>query len=243
MRANVARLTGFGVSVWYMCSNMRSLPHAALVLALFAAQAHAEGAPAAPKASKASKVQPEAPLAPKATRISQAELPAGLKPLDTLVHALRWSDRAGDNVAAFSRTLDEKHGNARLQIELWSGKDGHGGVVRTLKDAELHCEFDLYAEFIEAALGVTDLDGDGLGELTFAYRTTCTSDVSPFTLKLFLLEQREKYAVRGYTVVDAGEGEKLGGDKTLDPALRKQPAFARHLEAVWKRIVALHPWT
>jgi hypothetical protein len=221
------------MSIWYMCPHMRSFPYATLVLALLAARAQAEPAQVAVKATQA----------PKATRIEQAELPAGLKPLGTLVHALRWSDRAGDNVAAFSRTLDEKHGNARLQIELWSAKDGHGGVVRTLKDAELHCEFDLYAEFIEAALGVTDLDGDGLGELTFAYRTTCTSDVSPFTLKLFLLEQREKYALRGSTVVDVGEGEKVGGEKKLDPALRKQPAFARHLEAVWKRIVALNPWT
>jgi hypothetical protein len=180
--------------------------------------------------------------APKTTRLGKEQLPAGLKPLSTLVVALRWSDAAGDNVAAFSRSSDEKKGDARLQVELWSGKAGQGGVVRTLKDAVLHCEFDLRAEFLEEALGVTDLDADGLGELTFAYRTTCTSDVSPFSLKLFLLEQRAKYGLRGSSIVDVGGGEKVGGEKVGDPALRKLPQFARHLEAVWLRVVALNPW-
>jgi hypothetical protein len=230
-----------------MCS-VRFFPQLALGLILLAARAQAEGAAAAPRKAggpKAGAPKAGAPRAdaPKASRITQAELPSALKPLSTLVHALRWTDRAGDNVAAFSRSVDEKQGNARLQIELWSGKDGQGGVVRTLKDAVLHCEFDLYADFIEPALGVTDLDGDGLGELTFAYRTTCTSDVSPFALKLFLLEQHEKYAVRGSSLVDVGGGEKLGGDKKLDPALRKQPLFSRHLESLWMRIVALSPWS
>lgn len=181
--------------------------------------------------------------APKTTRIDKAELPAGLKPLSTLVAALRWSDSAGDNVAVLSRSLDEKRGDARLQVELWSGKGGQGGVVRTLKEAVLRCELDLRAEFLEEALGVTDLDADGLGELTFAYRTTCAGDVSPFALKVFLLEQRAKYGLRGSSIVDVGGGEKVGGEKSADAALRKQPQFLKHLEAVWQRVVALNPWT
>lgn len=177
------------------------------------------------------------------TPVSRAQLPPQLKPLSELVRAVRWSDRAGDNVVAFSRALDEKRGDARLKVELWSAKAGRGRVLRTLKDAELGCEFDLYAEFIDAALGVTDLDADGIAELSFAYRTTCTSDVSPFALKLFLLEQGAKYALRGTTQVDTGGGELVGGDKRADPALARLPAFVRHMDQIWTRIVALNPWT
>ncbi|HEX6241553.1 MAG TPA: hypothetical protein VFZ61_11685 [Polyangiales bacterium] len=177
------------------------------------------------------------------TPITRAELPPQLRPLPELVRAVRWSDGAGDNVAAFSRARDEKRGDARLKIELWSGKAGSGRVLRTLKDAELGCEFDLYADFVDAALGLTDVDGDGIGELTFAYRTTCTSDVSPFALKLFLLEQGAKYALRGSTQVDTGGGELVGGAKRADPALAKVPAFSLQLDQIWARIVALNPWT
>jgi hypothetical protein len=180
--------------------------------------------------------------APKTTRIGKEQLPTGLKPLRTLVLALRWSDSAGDNVAAFSRSSDEKKGEARLQVELWTGTAGQGGVVRTLKDSVSRCEFDVRAEFVEEALSVTDLDADGLAELTFAYRTTCTSDVSPLSLKVFLLEQRAKYGLRGSTIVDVGGGEKVGGEKIGDPGLRNSPQFSRHLEAVWLRVVALNPW-
>ena len=176
-------------------------------------------------------------------RIPQAELPAALKPAGTLVTALRWRDKGGVHVAAFWRKLDDRKGEARLRVDVWQGDEqAHGSVVRTVKDAISQCEFDLYAEFIDEALSLTDLDGDGQAELTFAYRQTCTSDVSPFALKLIVLEQRAKYAIRGTTSVDIGGGERVGGEAQIDPALRKQPALLRHAQAVWSKIVALNPW-
>lgn len=176
--------------------------------------------------------------APAAHRLTQTELPPELRPAGQLVTALAWSDAAGENVAAFWRALDENKGRARLQVDLWSRKPGKpGALLRSVKDAVLDCEFDLVAEFVEAALGVSDLDGDGLGELTFAYRTTCTSDVSPLSLKLLVLEQRAKFIVRGSTRVDVGGGELVGGEQKPDAALKRAPKLLAHANAVWAKIV------
>jgi hypothetical protein len=175
---------------------------------------------------------------PSARRLSESELPSELRPAGQLVTALAWTDTAGENVAAFWRRLDENKGRARLQVDLWSRKPGKpGALLRSVKDAVLDCEFDLVAEFVDAALGVSDLDGDGIGELTFAYRTTCTSDVSPLSLKLLVLEQRDKFIVRGSTRVDVGGGQLVGGEKKADPALKRQPKVLAHANAVWAEIV------
>jgi hypothetical protein len=175
-------------------------------------------------------------------RLSATDLPASMKVLGTLVSAMRYQDRGGDHIVAFSRQVDEKAGSARLQVQLWTGTAGVGRITRTVKDGESGCEFDVHADFIEQALRVTDLDGDGFRELTFAYRTTCTSDVSPFNLKLLMLEQSAKYALRGTTRVNVGNGELVGGDNKADAALKKNKLFLRHAETVWNEIVALNPW-
>ena len=176
--------------------------------------------------------------APAATKLSQRELSEVMQRPDTLIDALGWRDAAGEHVAAFWQRIDARGGNARLQVDLWSGKPAKPKkLIRSIKDGVQRCEFDLVAEYVAAATGLTDLDADGIAELTFAYRTTCTSDVSPLTLKLLVLEQGAKYIVRGSTRVDVGGGELTGGEHQPDGALKKQPAFAAHAEAVWAKVV------
>jgi hypothetical protein len=155
-----------------------------------------------------------------------------------LVSALAFHDASGDNVAAFYRSLDADRNAARLEVALWTSSGARDGrMLRVVRDGVPACELDLFAEFVPEATEVTDLDGDGIGELTFAYRTSCTGDVSPMTLKLLVLEQRDKYILRGTTIVDAGDGERLGGVVRPDAALAKNPRFLAHARAVWERVV------
>lgn len=177
--------------------------------------------------------------APIMEKLGESELPAVIRSAGSeLVVAVGWRDAAGENLAAFWRRTDARRGNARLQVDLWSGNaDKPKKLVRTVKDGIQGCEFDLVAEFVAPALGLTDLDADGTAELTFAYRTTCTSDVSPLTLKLLMLEQRAKYIVRGTTRVDVGGGERMGGEHQADAALKKVAKFHAHAESVWTKIV------
>jgi len=55
----------------------------------------------------------------------------------------------------------------------------------------------------------------------------CTSDVSPLTLKLMMLEDREKYPIRGTTVVDVGGGQRYGGEKRFGEEFAGAPVAFR----------------
>ena len=59
------------------------------------------------------------------------------------------------------------------------------------------------------------------------YRLGCTGDASPVPLKLMMLENSDKYAIRGTTLVDLdkiyGGGGKLGGEKEVDASFKNAP--------------------
>jgi hypothetical protein len=168
-----------------------------------------------------------------------AALPRKLWPEGKPVTSLRWRDRNGLNIAAFS-TAEPGSRTARpdrprpvfLHVLHFVKRDGKWRLLRRVKDFVHTCGLDLTAEFIKPSLSVTDLDDDGKGELTFAYRLGCRGDVSPITLKLLLLEDGAKYILRGSTLV---QGE--GGKYRIDRSFRRAPVFLRHAKRVWKKIV------
>jgi hypothetical protein len=122
--------------------------------------------------------------------------------------------------------------------ELWRTKDW-------VKD----CPFDIFVDYVPGSLEVTDLDADGAFETLFAYRMTCASDVSPFSLKLLMHEGATKYAVRGTTRVQVsahGENESpvfAGGDMKPDDAFKRAPkAFLDHATMRFRLFADARPW-
>jgi hypothetical protein len=165
-------------------------------------------------------------------------VPTALRPPGTLQHGLRWRDRNGENLVIFSRVETPRpRASARLTVRHWL-LGARPRLLREVKDLVGGCEFDLTAKFLPASFGVTDLDGDGLGEVTFAYEQTCRSDVSPAALKLLVLENGDKYILRGETSVKVSDRERVGGGYTVDPSFRRAPkTFLPHAATVWARVV------
>ena len=95
---------------------------------------------------------------------------------------------------------------------------------------------DYIARFEPRATKLTDLDDDGYGEVTFAYRYTCTSDISPYNYKLFVLENGEKSILRGHDIVSLGR-ETLGDGKFKPAGFAGKPEFLAHAKKVWKQTV------
>jgi hypothetical protein len=103
-------------------------------------------------------------------------------------------------------------------------------------DFQHACDLDLFAGFVPGSAALTDLDGDGVAESSFLYKTACRSDVSPATLKLILHEGGRKYAIRGTTDVTAMVGPEYGrGPTSIDPALQAIPAFRAFAASRWSR--------
>lgn len=191
-----------------------------------------------------------APLAsaniPKSFRSdSSGSLPSGVKKVNGKVERwVSWQDGRGDNVAIFSQETKEKARkdgerlvSKALYVTVFSGKDGRLKRVREVRELANACLFDLTNEVRETSVGVTDLDGDGLGELTFAYVTGCRSDVSPLAMKLLVLEGADKHILRGSTRVNTGT-ESMGGEFKAEFGKKAPASFLEHASKVWAKFVA-----
>jgi hypothetical protein len=161
------------------------------------------------------------------------------------MNAATWTDRNGENRAVFSvvdtREPDDEETpggtTRRAKVELSAG----GKLLQTWTVDVPGCEFDQVGGFADAALGLTDLDGDGVGELSFANASGCVSGLQPYTLTVVMLEGRDRYVLTGTTHIDYGGGEVEGGGFEPDAAMKKSP-FLPHAESLWAKIVEQKNW-
>ena len=179
------------------------------------------------------------------TRESSGRFPAGLSPdlvantnvndsRATVNEVLRWKEGNGDALAVFMTVDGGSEGNESRDLYVTTFRQTGSTLqrIRTIKELSGACEFDLAAEFVAGSVTLTNLDGDAQGELTFGYRTTCTSDVSPSAYKVFILEGGAKYGIRGTTRVNIGNDERVGGEAKED--FKGAPAsFAGHVRRIW----------
>jgi hypothetical protein len=84
------------------------------------------------------------------------------------------------------------------------------------------CGLDVRAGFIKNSLSITDLDKDGVPEISFAYALSCKGDVSPDELKFILYEGTQKYIIRGQTTLIINK-QKTGGKKVIDKSFTDGP--------------------
>ena len=157
---------------------------------------------------------------------------------------LRFTDKAGEHVVRFGLSAERKvkgpddsifRSRELLVIHTVGKKEAWRA-----KDFVEKCEFDLTLDVVEGSIKVTDLDDDGEAEISFLYRLSCRSDVSPHTAKLLLYEGATKYALRGQSKERVGEKEFVGGDFTADPAFEQAPKpFLEFAKAQWNALVVL----
>jgi hypothetical protein len=164
-------------------------------------------------------------------------LPRGVKAKGKTVEQV-WTWQDGDlqtdGLAVFSST-DVKNGR-KIFVQLYRGKGGKLKEVRLVQDSVTCTDGDMTAAFVDGSATVTDEDTDEVSELTFAYDLNCTTDVSPATRKLILLEGKDKHALRGTSQVDIGNNEKVGGEFKADP-FKRAPELKAYAEARWKELL------
>jgi hypothetical protein len=168
-----------------------------------------------------------------------------------IVDGARWRDANGENLVVLAETgelpaagvcdSDLPCRDAEVRAYHFARNGGAWKRLWLVTDFQRTCDYDLTASFVKGSLSVTDLDHDGVGESTFLYTLTCTSDVSPSTLKLIMHEGQAKYAIRGTTDVSAiiGKSEYSGGERNVDAAFGRAHARQRsYALAQWDRFVA-----
>jgi len=164
----------------------------------------------------------------------------------TIKQFLRWTDRLGDNYLVLTETdeTETPAGAIKSKVDCADGctdKElyayhfaGKDSLLWKLNDFVKTCNFDNIAEFRNGATKITDLDKNGLAEIWIMYSMTCTSDVSPRTLKLIMYQGNKKYAIRGTSQPSPKmKDEKYGGkfipDKEFQTLPQSMKDFAQKL--------------
>jgi hypothetical protein len=191
---------------------------------------------AAPSVAGGASATSDVKVSPMKT-LAEADVPKDIKVPGKVVKAISFSDKNGENFVVFAKQTVKKKdqvNSAYLTVEHVAHPDGVRKSLRTVRDKDEDCDLDQTLEFREGALSVTDLDNDGIGEVTFAYVVSCKSDVSPDTLKLLMIENGDKYILRGSSRVDG-----VGGEYKIDPSFNAgPPAFLEHAKKQWKKVKA-----
>ncbi|MDX2086979.1 MAG: hypothetical protein SFX73_03965 [Kofleriaceae bacterium] len=178
------------------------------------------------------------------TEVSATELPAKAKPRGSLIkRVLKFTDKNGTNYIAFSTTSSEKKApdGARFQtrwlyIDHWAIAQGKAPrELLPARDFVQDCPLDMTANFVDDAFHLTDLDNDGIAEVTYGYQLACRGDVSPAAYKLLLVENGTKHILRGEAKYEISGLDPMGGTFTPEPEEKKWPAkFYAHAVALWK---------
>jgi len=156
----------------------------------------------------------------------------------------RWQDVNGMNIVFFSEVKSEKSdqefppdGARTVEFHIYHFKKSakEYELVREITDFEKDCWADNRAKLDTKNITVTDIDKNNFAELTFTYHLGCTSELSPDGLKLIMLENGKKYAIRGNTLVKYGP-ETFGGKTNIDTSFNNAPgSFLVHAKSIWEK--------
>lgn len=184
-------------------------------------------------------------------------LPKGMSMLgQEFLTGRTWTDANGENIvlASLAKTVrphdpdgyDVDFLSKHLYVEHLVRKTADEAYtrIRKIEDFEKDCQADNMLAFNEESLQITDLDKDNYKEISFVYTLGCRSDVSPDPMKLMLLENGEKYAIRGNTRSEHILRYELGEDAVLPESKDKKfdasfdkapPTFKKFANDLWNK--------
>ncbi|MFN3487505.1 MAG: M949_RS01915 family surface polysaccharide biosynthesis protein [Emticicia sp.] len=137
--------------------------------------------------------------------------------------AFQFEDKNGKNylVATTLQNRSDEWASKAILVQHYIEKSNKELVLlRQITDKEDHCEFDNDLQFLTESLTISDLDKNKYAEITFLYKVGCRSDVSPITLKLMVIENGNKAAIRGKTLP---RGFDFPKEKVADGYFNKLP--------------------
>ncbi len=118
-----------------------------------------------------------------------------------LEDALRWRDRSGEHGLVLSQVPSRwlTDGSGRELHAVVLDRRGRSWTQRHAFEGRDLPDGDCGTAFHPSTFDLTDLDGDGVQEVTFGWVVGCTTDVSPLDAKLFIVEGRDAHVVHGNT--------------------------------------------
>ncbi|MBJ9978503.1 hypothetical protein IAE35_24315 [Pseudomonas sp. S75] len=111
-------------------------------------------------------------------------------------------------------------------------------------DQQTRCPgLDLDVDFYTDVSDVTDLDGNGVAEVTVASHAFCGGGIDPHDIHIEMHQGDEVYSIRGQSLISPAGEEPIGGEREDSASLKQAPPVLReHLDAVWQQVYK-RPWS
>jgi hypothetical protein len=182
----------------------------------------------------------------KITRLNKAAIPPSIHYAGHIIDAVKYTDIDGEHMVLTTETGQVKSKdkdctdcrNADLYAYNYLVNNGEPKLTWQVHDFVKDCDADMKVGFLPNTFAITDLNNDNKAEVWLMYRTTCTSDVSPATMKIIMYEADKKYAVRGTAKIQVSGNpvSYTGGAYTLDEVFKTGPVvFKQYAENLWKK--------
>ena len=127
-------------------------------------------------------------------------IPKEVKYSGVLRDSITFTDSLGTHILITSELENTKERSSYIFAYDYLKKDKNSDYKLNwkLEDGTTDCEVDYFSTFA-ATPTITDLDKNGIKEVTMAYSQACTGDVSPSEYKVIMRENQNKYGLRGNT--------------------------------------------
>ena len=182
-------------------------------------------------------------------RISYDEIPKYIDFRGVIVESTRWIDILGENILIQTVSGQFKwkdYLETRKEYDLQDKTELYTYLFRRQNNTEefkqiwriydyLECYgVDWFTGYIPNATTITDIDRDGISEVSIPYVLICRGDVSPGTMKIIMYENEDKFALRGTTMTFCSDENTTDGIFKASNNLLKQSDFYSHLKIIWE---------
>ena len=180
--------------------------------------------------------------------LSYDEIPKHLDFRGTIVEALKWTDSVSEKILIQSVTghfnwkdYDKDstdymtQDKSELYSYLFEKKNNETSFNRTWKIYDYTECFgvDWFTGFIPKATTITDIDKDGISEISIPYVSICRGGMDPGAMKIIMYEGSIKYALRGSTMLMCKSEHPYGGEFKPSENLNKESEFLSFLKKRW----------
>jgi hypothetical protein len=163
-------------------------------------------------------------------RINFAEIQDKIQLPPNIASSYKWKDHLGDNYLILTRQKKD----TSIQKTMYGGKWRTGYIevfhfladgtsiqlLKYLKENTEPCDGSYVNNFIDNSIMLTDLNKDGIGEVTLQYMYACRSDPSPAKKTLIFMENGAISRLNGYMM-----------NKTINGKIRKEMNFETHIKS------------
>ena len=186
----------------------------------------------------------------KVDTISYDDIPKTIDFRGTVVEALKWTDSNGENILIQTVTgnftwKDYVKDSSEFMIQdkselyayLFQKNNSENDYKRKWRIYDYTECFgvDWFTGFTPKATTITDLNNDGVTEITIPYVSICRGGMGPGSMKIIMYEGTSKYALRGSTMLMCESENPYGGEFTKSDNLKVNLLFTNFLVEHWNR--------